>query len=325
MDTSKLAIALGATVAAGGVAYVFLYPILSGQARAEKRQKAIVSPGDRVSATERIKAANRRDQIAQNLKELESREKSRGKLTLEMRIEQAGLSWDKKKFYIFSLIVGVICAVLAFAATFNPLIALAALLPCTLGLPRWILVFLKNRRLNKFVEEFPNAIDVIVRGVKSGLPLNDCLRVISAEAAEPVRSEFRQIVESQAIGLTIPEACARLYQRVPITEANFFAIVIAIQSKTGGSLAESLGNLSRVLRERKKMKGKIQAMSMEAKASAAIIGALPFIVAGLISVTSPGYMNILFTTEAGKVAIAASGVWMVIGLAVMKKMIAFDF
>jgi tight adherence protein B len=325
METSKLAIALGATIAAGGVAYVFLYPILSGQARAEKRQKAIVTPGDRVNAAERIKAVNRRDQIAQNLKELETREKSRGKLTLEMRIEQAGLSWDKKKFYIFSLIVGAICAVLAFAATFNPLIALAALLPCSLGLPRWILVFLKSRRLNKFVEEFPNAIDVIVRGVKSGLPLNDCLRVISAEAAEPVRSEFRQIVESQAIGLTIPEACARLYQRVPITEANFFAIVIAIQSKTGGSLAESLGNLSRVLRERKKMKGKIQAMSMEAKASAAIIGALPFIVAGLISVTSPGYMNILFTTEAGKVAIAASGVWMVIGLAVMKKMIAFDF
>jgi len=167
-------------------------------------------------------------------------------------------------------------------------------------------------------------MDVIVRGVRSGLPLGDCLRMIATEAQEPVRSEFRAIVESQALGISVGDSIAKLYERVPVAEANFFGIVIAIQQKAGGSLSEALGNLSKVFRERKKMKGKIGAMSMEAKASAAIIAALRFGVAIMTYLTSPDYISLLWTTQIGKVALGAAAVWMTIGVMVMKKMINFE-
>ena len=167
-------------------------------------------------------------------------------------------------------------------------------------------------------------IDVIVRAIKSGLPLNDGLRLIASEAREPVKSEFRHIIEAQQLGLSTPEACARLHQTMPLPEANFFAIVIQIQASAGGNLAEALGNLSRVLRDRKKMKAKVAAMSMEAKASAAIIAALPFIVTILVYMTSPEYILLLFTTNTGNLILGVSAVWMAIGVFVMRQMINFE-
>jgi tight adherence protein B len=167
-------------------------------------------------------------------------------------------------------------------------------------------------------------MDVIVRGIKSGLPLNDCMRIIASEARDPVKSEFRQLVESQALGLSVGDACGKLFERVPVAEANFFAIVIQIQQKAGGNLSEALGNLSRVIRERRKMKGKVAAMSMEARASAAIIASLPFVVTGFLWVSSPNYIELLWKTQSGKIALAISGCWMLVGLFTMKKMIDFD-
>ncbi len=164
-----------------------------------------------------------------------------------------------------------------------------------------------------------------MRGVKAGLPLLDCLKMITVEAPEPLKSEFRSIIETQAIGIPLGEACGKLYERMRVPEANFFGIVIAIQQKAGGNLAEALGNLSRVLRDRKKMKGKIQAMSQEAKASASIIGALPVAVMTLVWVTSPQYINLLFTEPLGNVMLVGSVMWMSMGVLVMKKMINFDF
>ena len=154
------------------------------------------------------------------------------------------------------------------------------------GFPAWVLNFLRKHRLKKFVDEFPNAVDIIIRGVKAGMPLGDCLRVIAAEAAEPVRGEFRQIVEAQTMGLSASEAVDRIVERVPLPEASFFAIVINIQQKAGGNLAEALGNLSGVLRDRKKMKTKIKSVSSEAKTSAYIIGSLPFFVSGMVWFTA---------------------------------------
>jgi tight adherence protein B len=194
-----------------------------------------------------------------------------------------------------------------------------------LGLPRWIVNRMRKRRIRKFVDEFANAIDVIVRGVKSGLPLNDCIRIISNEAAEPVKSEFRKIIESQSLGITLADAVNKLPERVPVPEASFFGIVVAIQQRAGGNLSEALGNLSRVLRDRKKMKGKIGAMAMEAKASAWIIGSLPIVVMILVFLTSPNYIMLLFTEPLGKVILGLSAVWMLIGVFVMRKMINFDF
>ena len=172
---------------------------------------------------------------------------------------------------------------------------------------------------------FPDAVDIIVRGVKAGLPLLDCLKMITIEAPEPVKSEFRAIIETQAIGIPLGEACAKLYEQMPLAEANFFSIVVSIQQRSGGNLAEALGNLSRVLRDRKKMKAKIQAMSQEAKASAGIIGALPLAVMTMVYITSPNYISLLWTAPLGRVMLAASVVWMAMGVMVMKKMINFDF
>ena len=166
---------------------------------------------------------------------------------------------------------------------------------------------------------------MIVRGIKAGLPLLDCLKIIALEAQEPVKSEFRPIVETQTIGMPIGEACAKLYERMPLPEANFFGIVISIQQKAGGNLSEALGNLSRVLRDRKKMKAKIQAMSMEAKASASIIGALP--IASARSSTSPARTtsSCFGPTDLGRIMMAGCAMWMGIGVFVMKQMINFDF
>jgi tight adherence protein B len=181
------------------------------------------------------------------------------------------------------------------------------------GLPVWMLKFLKKRREAKFLNSFPDAVDVIVRGVKAGLPLLESMRIITNDAPEPLRGEFRTIVETQAVGIPLGEACGKLYEHVPVPEANFFAIVIGIQQKAGGNLSEALGNLSRVLRDRKKMKAKIQAMSMEAKASAMIIGALPVAVAMLVYITSPEYIQLLWTHPVGRLMLAACEVWMTMG------------
>jgi len=193
------------------------------------------------------------------------------------------------------------------------------------GLPFWALSFLKKRREAKFLHNFPDAVDVITRGIKAGLPLLDSLKMIASEGQEPLKSEFRAILDTQTVGIPLGEACTKLYERMPVPEANFFGIVIAIQQKAGGNLSEALGNLSKVLRDRKKMKAKIQAMSMEAKASAMIIGALPPSVMGLVFVTSPDYISLLWTHPMGQMMMAASAMWMFMGCLVMKKMINFDF
>jgi tight adherence protein B len=205
----------------------------------------------------------------------------------------------------------LVSAVLGFAGAF--------------GVPRWLLSYLKKRREAKFLDHFPDAVDVIVRGIKAGLPLLDCLKMIVSEAPEPIKSEFRLILETQAIGMPLGEACGKLYERTPLPEANFFGIVVAIQQKSGGNLSEALGNLSKVLRDRKKMKAKIQSMSQEAKASASIIGALPIAVMTLVYLTSPNYISLLFTNPVGHIMLAGSAIWMTTGVFVMKKMINFDF
>lgn len=322
MDIAAIAPIILATLAAGGVAYALIYPMLSGDLRAEKRR-------DRFAATGKVASKagpqrNRRDQVAQSLKEVEARQKARDSMTLEVRIQQAGLNWTRQKYYVICVLSGLATSALLFGATRNLIMAPTGLFVGGLGLPFWFLGFCKKRRINAFVKEFPNALDVIVRGLKSGLPLGDCVRIISAEAAAPVSDEFRTIVEAQTLGLSLPDAAERLYSRVPISDANFFGIVLAIQSKTGGNLSETLGNLARVLRDRRKMKDKIKAVSTEAKASAAIIASLPFIVAGLVYLTSPGYMDALWTTNTGKLTLVASGLWMLIGVMIMRKMINFD-
>jgi tight adherence protein B len=326
MTTQHLALFFLAAAAVGGIAWVFLYPLLSGERQAEKRMQSVAKP-DRAAAKAATRAVPklRRTEVEDTLKELEARSKKQRNPPLSVRIEQAGMSWSTQQFMIGSGVLGVMAFVAVLFIGGGLLAAAVFAFAAAFGLPRWILSFLKKRRHNKFLENFPDAVDIIVRGIKAGLPLFDSMKVIVSDAPEPIKSEFRAIVETQTIGLPLGEACGRLYQRVPLPEANFFGIVIGIQQKSGGNLSEALGNLSRVLRDRKKMKAKIKAMSMEAKASAGIIGSLPILVMGIVYITSPDYIELLWTTPVGRLLLAGSAVWMLLGIMVMKKMINFDF
>jgi len=296
----------------------------SGDSKAKKRQDALSQKSGAKAKDVGLEKIARRKQVSESLKDIEKR-RGQTRPTLDARLQQAGLAITARQFMLVSLGVGVAVGIMTYISSGSLVIAGPSAFIGLLGVPNFALAQLRKRRINRFVAEFPNAIDIIVRGVKAGLPLGDCIRVIASEASEPVRSEFRLIVETQAMGLSLGEAVDRIAQRVPVTEANFFAIVINIQSKAGGNLSEALGNLSRVLRERKKMKGKIGAMSQEAKASAAIIGAVPFVVVGLLWMSSPTYVSLLWTTTHGMIVSCAAMCWMAIGIAMMKKMISFDF
>ena len=325
-----IAIGVLATLSAGGLTYALLFDRIQKENTTARRIDMIQGTG-RIETPREAAAdpAKRRKSIQETLREVEQREKAKSKHSksppLVLRMQQAGLHWSRRTFILISVAVGVVTYLVAAIMGAPMWIAAAAAGAGLLGLPRWIVNFLRKRRMTKFVDEFANAMDVIVRGVKAGLPLNDCIRIIASEAAEPVKSEFRVISETQAMGLSMAEAIGKLPERVPTQEAIFFAIVVAIQQRAGGNLAEALGNLSRVLRERRKMKGKIQAMSMEAKASAVIIGALPLVVMGLVYLTSPNYIVLLFTDPIGHVILGCSATWMFIGIMVMRKMIRFDF
>ena len=325
MNIQSLSLFFLGSVAAGGVAWVFIYPLLSGERHVERRMDSVARAEPVVRKTGGRAQKTRREQVEDSLKDLEARQKKAKSVPLGVRIEQAGLGWSKQQFWIVSAVLGVVAFLAALIVKGGLLAALGLGFAAGFGLPRWILSFLKKRREAKFLEHFPDSVDIIVRGIKAGLPLADSLKVIVNDSPEPIRSEVRQIVELQIVGMPLGEACGKLYERIPLPEANFFAIVVSIQQKAGGNLSEALGNLSRVLRDRKRMKAKITAMSTEAKASAAIIGALPIVVMTAVYVTSPGYISLLWTEPFGRIMLGASVLWMSLGVLVMRKMINFDF
>jgi tight adherence protein B len=313
-----------ASAAIGGVVYVFLYPLLSGERKTEQRIQSVAGTTPATRAT-RGPQKSRRDVIESTLKDFDDRHKKSKTVPLSTRIARAGLSWSKRQFAIISAGIGLAMFGLGTFAGAGLLVSAVLGFAGAFGVPRWLLSYLRKRRETKFLDHFPDAVDVIVRGIKAGLPLLDCIKMIVSEAPEPLKTEFRLILETQAIGMPLGEACGKLYERTPLPEANFFGIVVAIQQRSGGNLSEALGNLSKVLRDRKKMKAKIQSMSQEAKASASIIGALPIAVMTLVYLTSPNYISLLFTNSVGHIMLAGSAIWMVTGVIVMKKMINFDF
>ena len=324
MHVQALALAFLAATAIGGLAWVFLYPILSGQNKAESRRASIAKSAPAARQTDKNQRS-RREQIEGSLRDLEARRLKEKKVPLGTRLTQAGVDWTPQKFMIISAVMGAVFFAGAMMFGGGLLAAVGLGFAGGFGLPRWMLNYLKKRREKRFLKALPDAVDVIVRGIKAGLPLFDSIKVVAADSPEPLKSEFLAIIETQAIGMPLGEACTRLYERMPLPEANFFGIVVAIQQKSGGNLAEALGNLSKVLRDRKKMAEKIQAMSMEAKASAGIIGSLPPIVMLLVYITTPQYMSVLWTHPMGQLMLVGCVIWMSIGIFVMKKMINFDF
>jgi tight adherence protein B len=329
LEVTDLAFMAMVGIAVGAGAVALLWPLFN-KTVAETRIDNIVGNKDnkiaglRARLTEDAKDS-RRKQIQESLKQLEDQEKARKKkLTLSARIQQAGLEITPRGFWGLSLVCGLLFGVATFLAH-APLIAAAiAAFVGFLGFPRWLLGYLCRRRQIVFLNDFADSIDVMVRGLKAGLPVSEAMKIIATEQGPPVGPEFLEVVEGQRIGISIDQGIERMVDRMPLPEVNFLAIVMAIQSKTGGNLSEALTNLSRVLRDRKKMKAKVRAISQEAKSSAAIIGSLPIILLGGMTILNPEYLSPLFNTTMGNLCLVASGVWMLLGILVMRKMINFE-
>lgn len=325
MDRDTLMIGGGIVLALLALAFVLLGE--GEEAKAKKRVAALGGgSGSRSQAGGGASPDNskeRRRQVAESLKKIEdaAAAQKKKKVSLEQTIEQAGLEISVRDFWMLSALLGLVFIGVGFITGQKLWVVGAMGLVGGLGMPRWIVGMARKKRQKKFVEEFSNAIDVIVRGVKSGLPVSECLKIIARDAQEPVKTEFHLLTEGIRLGLSLEQSLDRMYQRMPVGEVNFFAIVLLIQQQTGGNLAEALGNLASVLRSRKAMLGKIAALSMEAKASAAILGSMPFIVSTLVQLSSPEYLNPLFTTRFGNVLLIGAALWMGIGVLVMKNMI----
>ena len=319
-----------AVLTVGALVYALKYDSISNSKKSNQRIKSLqVDKSTKVKVqAKRVDDKQRRKARENTLKNVEDQRKTGKKAaapSMPMKITQAGLSWSIKKFYVISIVLGLVSFFPLLIATKSLYVALGLSFAAGLGLPRFFVSFKRARRFKAFTMIFPNAIDVIVRGIRSGLPLNDCLRIIAQDSDEPVRGEFRKMIEATQMGIPVPEACERLYESIPTSETNFFAIVIAIQSSAGGNLSEALSNLSKVLRERRKMADKIKAFSTEAKTSAMIIGSLPFAVAVMVYLSTPGYLDPLFETKSGQKVLFFIACSMSFGIVVMKKMINFKF
>lgn len=247
------------------------------------------------------------------------------KTSLTARLRQAQLNWGKKTYYAVCFIVAVVVFFLVLVTRLGGLPAIGFGIAAGLFLPHWYVNFKRRRHFRRFTANLADAVDVVVRGVKVGLPLTECFKIVAREATSPIKEQFQLIVEDQLLGMPLAEATERLPERIPIVEARFFSIVISIQSRSGGSLAETLGNLSKVLRDRQKMFDKIKALSSESKASAYIISALPLVVVGALSVVSPDYISLLFKEQTGHIVLVVCALLMIAGTLVMRKMINFDF
>jgi tight adherence protein B len=330
-DLTSIAFIVMVALAVGGLVVAILFPMFKDNSSSDRVKNISAgkkiessSGGLRAMFTEDSKDTRRR-QIQESLKQVNTREKKRKKkLTLTNLLQQAGLDVSPRSFWIASFGSGIIFGISAIIFGL-PLYAVAIVVFAGfLGFPRWVLKFLRKRRQNKFLNDFADAVDVMVRGLKSGLPVSEAMKIIATETAAPVGPEFTEIVEGQRVGISIDQGMERMVERVPLAEVNFLSIVMTIQSKTGGNLSEALGNLSRVLRDRKKMKAKVRSVSQEAKSSAMIIGSLPFALVGIMSVMNPTYLEPLFHTSIGNMLIAISCVWMLIGVLVMRQMMNFQ-
>ena len=330
-DLAQLAFIAMVVIAVGGVALALFYPMLSDRS-ASQRVRAIAESkkgggqkGGTFSKFMDSQKDSRRKQVQESLKQIEERAKQRNKrMSLRMLIMQSGLDISVELFWIFSVLLGVIISAGSFFAGAPWYGSVAAALAGTFGLPRWLLGLVRRRRQAVFLNDFADAIDVMVRGLKAGLPVSDAMKIIASESGPPVGPEFLEVVEGQRVGITIDQGIERMYDRMPMSEVNFLGIVMSIQAKTGGNLSEALNNLSKVLRDRKKLKAKIRAVSQEAKSSAAIIGSLPFVIMGALTILNPTYLLPMFTTDIGNVMLVGCGLWMLTGILVMRQMINFE-
>ncbi len=334
----------------GGLAFLVVAGLgiaFSGSTGTEKaaRRAKQLGAGEGSTTSKRLNKNDpnsvRRKQTQQMLKKLRERDEQRRKSLvandIESRLNQAGLSMSPSSFWVMSAIMAAVAAALIWYTgaegpppimgveiKSRPGMIIIAAIAGGIGLPRWILGFLAKGRNKKMVHQFGDGIDIIVRGVKSGLPLTECLRIIAKESPAPLGPEFQLLTDNMQMGMTTDRALQQFYKRVPLPEVNFFVIVLSIQSKAGGNLSEALGNLSAVIRARRMMREKIKALSSEAKASAMIIGCLPPAVTVMVYLTTPEYIMELFITPTGHMILGMAFILMATGITIIRKMINFD-
>jgi tight adherence protein B len=328
-DLLSFGSAMLAALAVGALAYAFLYPYFSGEREKDSRLKGVIEAKGRETISALEQATSRRKSVVDTLKDMENRHRAAEKVSLRLRLERAGLSITPRMYWVASVACGVVLMLIVTftlqASATRMILTVVVGLVGVFGAPRWIVSKLTSRRQGQFIRELPNAIDIVVRGMKSGLPLNECLSIIARESEEPLASEFREVIDQQRVGVSLGEALEKLTMRMPLPEVKFLQIVVAIQQQAGGNLSEALGNLSTVLRDRFMLKMKVKAMSAEAKASALVLASLPPTVTFLVYSSSPDYISALFDTRTGNFALLVCGFWMLMGVLVMRKMINFKF
>ncbi len=299
----------------------------ANSARVKKLSGKQTATGSIMSRIKVDDGGGRRKQIEETLGKIEEAQKSKKKKakSLPAKLVQADWSMKPQTFMLISGVLAVIFGIVPFALGVDPKLCLGLAVVMGLGMPRFILNFMIGRRQSKFTSHFADAMDIIVRGVRTGLPLGDCLKIIAHESPDPLGAEFRKVVEGESIGMPIEICLEQMYDRMPISEVNFFATVLNIQKTTGGNLGESLSNLAKVLRGRKMLREKIKALSAEAKMSAIIIGALPIVVMLIVTIAAPEYMHDLYNTPTGQRNLMFGAGMMVAGTYMMRKMMNFKF
>ncbi len=328
---SPAVLAALAALSIGVFAFIIFSIFAFGENRKQQRMASVTEGrGKKIAMRAAKETANyRRKAVAESLKEIDDKKKKDQTVSMRLRLERAGMDISPRTFWIMSVACGFVVGFVIFtslpSSTLQIVAALIGVFTGIFGLPRWFLNKVTVRRQDKFLRELANSLDVIVRGVKSGLPLNECLQIVAREAPEPIASEFKEVVEQQRIGVPLPEALERMAQRMPLSEVRFFTIVIGIQQTSGGNLSEALGNLSDVLRDRIRMQMKVKALSAEAKASAMVLGALPPGVAIMLYIITPSYVEPLFYTTTGHFIMVIGAICKTIGVLVMRKMVNFSY
>ncbi|RAU20939.1 pilus assembly protein TadB [Paramagnetospirillum kuznetsovii] len=319
---AEIAVLVAALLVALAVLGWSMVSLIHGpRARIKRRLAALTGTA---SHARRSARQPKRKSVQSRLKQVEgARARKRG-YKLREELMQAGIHVEVWQYLAasggFALLLFILASLMGMSGLWSMLSALVL----GIGLPKVVLTLRAKRRVGRFTGQFADAIDVVVRGIRSGLPLGECVNIIGREMEDPIGAEFRLITEGQKLGLGLQDVLARAVERTPTAELRYFANVIAIQQQTGGNLADTLAKLSEVLRARKRMRDKVQAFASEARASAYIIGSLPLVVITALAGLAPNYIEILFTTDTGNILLFTGGVTEVVGLLVMRRMINFD-
>ena len=323
--SQEMIIVLGG-LAVAIVFFMIAYFLRMNREDTQKRTLSIIAGKAAGVKTESAKDMQdkRRADLARKLQQNNESFKAKKSGGVRERLNLAGLdNVSTKKFWVLSLCSGAAVCLYAIVMGYSPLIICLFGVIGTLGLPRMVLNFKTKRRQKKFLEDFADALESMVRLLKAGMPVGEAIAMVAREYTGPIGEEMSKIYDEQKIGITLPEACLRSAQRMPLTEMKMFATGISIQQQTGSSLSEILTNLARVIRARFRLRRKIASLSAEAKASAGIIGSLPIVVAGGLYAINPEYMYPLFYTIKGKYYLCGAGGIMLLGCLIMRQMINF--